>query len=235
VRIDRLAEIGRVAEGIAQELNNPLAVINETAGRAEEIVKDAKGLSPKQRKELEKAIQQIDEQTIRCRDFTNQLLGFVKEATPEKTGFDVNELLNAAIEFVGPELKYVPIEIVRHFSKEPIYMTSDPSMMEQVFVNLLTNAIHAINEKGSDQGKIEIKTAKTGSEVKISITDNGTGIAEENQDKVLNLFFTTKPPGKGTGLGLSICQNIIKILNGSISFHSEPGVGTTFTVRVPLS
>jgi two-component system NtrC family sensor kinase len=114
-------------------------------------------------------------------------------------------------------------------------MESDPTMMEQVFVNLLTNAIHAINEKGSDQGRIEIKTARTDSEVEIHITDNGTGIAKENQDKVLNLFFTTKPPGKGTGLGLSICQNILKTLNGGLSFQSEPGVGTTFTVRVPLS
>ncbi|MGD9074290.1 MAG: HAMP domain-containing sensor histidine kinase, partial [Desulfobacteraceae bacterium] len=85
------------------------------------------------------------------------------------------------------------------------------------------------------QGRIEIKTARTDSEVEIHITDNGTGIAKENQDKVLNLFFTTKPPGKGTGLGLSICQNILKTLNGGLSFQSEPGVGTTFTVRVPLS
>ncbi|KPK25821.1 MAG: hypothetical protein AMK69_13300, partial [Nitrospira bacterium SG8_3] len=183
----------------------------------------------------EKAVQQIAEQTRRCRSITHQLLGFVRQAAPQKTEFDVNRLLNAAVDFVGPELKYAPIEVVRHFSKEPITMTSDPTMMEQVFVNLLTNAIHAINEKGGDHGKIEIKTLRADSEVEISITDNGTGIAKENQDKVLNLFFTTKPPGKGTGLGLSICQNILKTLNGSLSFHTEPGVGTTFTVHVPLS
>jgi len=235
IRIDRLAEIGRVAAGIAHEINNPLAVINEVSGWVEEIVQDAKGLSPEDRQELEKAARQIAEQTRRCRTITHQLLGFVRQAAPEKTTFDVNGLLNAAIDFVGPELKYAPIEVVRHFSEEPVTMTSDPTMMEQVFVNLLTNAIHAINEKGSDQGRIEIKTLKTDSEVEISIKDNGIGIAEENQDKVLNLFFTTKPPGKGTGLGLSICQNILKILNGSLSFHSEPGVGTTFTVFVPIS
>jgi two-component system NtrC family sensor kinase len=210
-------------------------VINEVSGWAEEVVQDAKGLSPEDREELEKAVQQIAEQTRRCRSITHQLLGFVREAAPEKTEFDVNGLLNAAIDFVSPELKYAPIEVVRHFSNEPIYMTSDPTMMEQVFVNLLTNAIHAINEKGSNGGRIEIKTVRTDSEVEISISDNGTGIAKENQDKVLNLFFTTKPPGKGTGLGLSICQNILKTLNGSLSFHSEPEVGTTFTVRVPLS
>ncbi len=235
IRIDRLAEIGRVAAGIAHEINNPLAVINEITGWAEETVQEAKGLSPEDREELEKAVQQIAEQTRRCRSITHQLLGFVREAASERTEFDVNELLNATIDFVGPELKYAPIEVVRHFSKEPLSMKSDPAMMEQVFVNLLTNAIHAIDEKGRDQGRIEIKTVKRDSEAEISIADNGIGITKENQDKVFNLFFTTKPPGKGTGLGLSICQNILKTLNGGLSFHSEPGVGTTFTVRVPLS
>jgi two-component system NtrC family sensor kinase len=230
-----LAEIGRLAAGIAQEINNPLAVINEISGWAQEIVQDAKGLNPEDREELAKAVQQITEQTRICRHITHQLLGFERGGAPEKTVFDVDELLNAAIDFVGPELKYAPIEVLRDFPKEPLSVESDPKMMEQVFVNLLTNAIHAINEKRSDQGRIEIKTVKADPEVEIRITDNGTGIAKENQDKVLNLFFTTKARRKGTGLGLSICQNILKNLNGSFSFDSEPGVGTTFTVRVPLS
>ncbi len=235
IRIDRLAEIGRLAAGIAHEINNPLAVINEVSGWAQEIVKDAKGLASEDREELDKAIKQIAEQTRRCRSITHQLLGFVREAAPEKKEFDVHALLNTTIDFLKPELRYAPIEIVRNFSKEPLSMKSDPKMMEQIFVNLLTNAIHAIKEKGSDQGRIEIKTEKTDSEVEISITDNGTGIPEENQDKVLNLFFTTKPPGKGTGLGLSICQNLLKNLKGSLRFKSKQGVGTTFTVRVPFS
>ena len=235
IRIDRLAEIGRLAAGIAHEINNPLAVINEVTGWAQEIVKDAKALASEDREELDRAIKQIAEQTRRCRSITHQLLGFVREAAPEKKEFDVHALLNTTIDFLKPELRYAPIEIVRNFSKEPLSMKSDPKMMEQIFVNLLTNAIHAIKEKGSDQGRIEIKTEKTDSEVEISITDNGTGIPEENQDKVLNLFFTTKPPGKGTGLGLSICQNLLKNLKGSLRFKSKPGVGTTFTVRVPFS
>lgn len=235
IRIDRLAEIGRLAAGVAHEINNPLAIINEVTGWAEGIVQDAGGLSAQDREELAKAIKDIVEQTKRCRHITHQLLGFVREAAPEKREFDVHEVLNETIDFIKPELKYAPIEIVRKFSEKPLSIKSDPKMMEQVFVNLLTNAIHAINEKGRDQGRIEIRTGKTDSEVEISITDNGTGIAEENQDKVLKLFFTTKPPGKGTGLGLSICQNILKNLNGSLRFDSKPGLGTTFTVRIPFS
>ncbi|UCF56215.1 MAG: PAS domain S-box protein, partial [Deltaproteobacteria bacterium] len=235
IQIDRLAEIGRLAAGIAHEINNPLAIINEVSGWAEEVIEDAKGLSAEDRAEVEKAIAQISEQTKRCRGITHQLLGFVREAAPQEREFDLHELLNETISFLTPELKHAPIEIVRNFSKEPLSIKSDPKMIEQVFVNLITNAIHAIKEKGDDQGRIEITTKRTDSEVEISIKDNGIGIPEENQEKILNLFFTTKPPGKGTGLGLSICQNILKNLKGIISFESKPGVGTTFTVRIPFS
>ncbi len=235
IRIDRLAEIGRIASGIAHEINNPLAIINEVSGWAEEVVADAKGLSSEDKEELEKAIKQITEQTRRCRSITHQLLGFVRDSAPEKTEFDVHELLKETISFLKPDLKYTPIEIDFNFSKEPLTLKSDPKMMEQVFINLISNAIHAIGERGGDQGRIEIRTLKNESDLEISIQDNGTGISEENQAKVFNLFFTTKPPGKGTGLGLSICHNIIKNLGGRISFESKIGVGTTFTVRMPFS
>ncbi len=114
-------------------------------------------------------------------------------------------------------------------------MKSDPNMIEQVFLNLITNAIYAIKEKGCNDGRIKIKSKKTDSGVEVNIEDNGTGISEENQAKILDLFFTTKPPGKGTGLGLSICQNILKNLGGSLSFKSKLGIGTTFTVQIPFS
>lgn len=233
IRIDRLAEIGRLAAGIAHEINNPLAVINEVSGWAEELVAEAKGLSAEDRAELAKAIREIDEQTKRCRTITHQLLGFVRESAPQKVEFDLHELLDETITFLKPELRGAPIEIVRNFSTPRLSVISDPKMMEQVFVNLLTNAIHAIKEKGIDRGRIEITTSKKDSQLEVHIKDNGVGIPEENQDKVLNLFFTTKAPGKGTGLGLSICQNILKNLDGQMSFQSEPGVGTTFTVRIP--
>ena len=234
VRIDRLAETGRIASGIAHEINNPLEIINEISGWAEEVVEDAEGLSHVDREELEKAIKQISEQTRRCRSITHQLLGFVRGSAPEKAEFDVHKLLEETITFLKPELKYTPIEIVLNFPKEPLIMKSDSKMMEQVFINLITNAIHAVREKGGDKGRINIKALKIDSEVEINVEDNGTGIPEENQVKIFDLFFTTKPPGKGTGLGLSICQNIIKNLGGTISFKSAPGIGTTFTVRIPL-
>ena len=235
IRVDRLAEIGRIASGIAHEINNPLAVISEISGWAGAVVSDAKGLTHEDREELETAVKRIKEQTRRCKSITHQLLGFVRDSTPDKTKIDVHELLKETIKFLKPELRYLPIEIAFNFSKEPLSTKSDPNMMEQVFLNLITNAIYAIKEEGRNDGKVEIKTKKSDSEVEVNIKDNGTGISEENQAKIFDLFFTTKPPGKGTGLGLPICQNIIKNLGGSLSFKSESGVGSTFTVRIPFS
>ncbi len=234
IRIDRLAEIGRIASGIAHEINNPLAIINEVAGWIKAVVTDAEGLNEEDREELETAAKQIEEQTKRCRTITHQLLGFVRDSTPEATELEVHELIRQTIDFLKPELKYKDIEIIYHFESQSIRVRSDPKMLEQVFVNLLTNAIHAVQEKKDTKGRIEISTSVRDNNYEISIKDNGIGISEEHKKKIFNLFFTTKPPGKGTGLGLAICQNIIKKLGGNISVESQLGVGTTFTIRMPL-
>ncbi|MEW6521438.1 MAG: ATP-binding protein [Thermodesulfobacteriota bacterium] len=235
VRIDRLAEIGRLAAGVAHEINNPLAIISEASGWAGMVINDARGLTPEDRSELEKAVKGISEQTKRCRNITHQLLDFARRSEPEKTEFDVHTLLKESVGFLKPELKHTPIEIDFDFMPGPLLMHSDPRLLEQVFVNFITNAIHAINKNGKDKGRIEIKTLRTDSKAEISFTDNGVGIPPENQQKIFELFYTTKPPGKGTGLGLPICQNIIKKIGGEISFHSEVGVGTSFTISIPLS
>ena len=236
IRIDRLAETGRIASGIAHEINNPLEIINEISGwLEEEVAEGPQGLTAEDREALKKAIKQISDQTRRCRGITHQLLEFVRGSTPEKTEFDVHQLLKDTVGFLKPELKYTEIELVFNFSEDALLMNSDSKMIEQVFVNLLTNAIHAIREKGGDEGRIEIRTAKTNSTVQVSIQDNGVGISEENQTKIFNLFYSTKPPGKGTGLGLAISQNIVEKLGGNVAFTSAPGVGSTFTVRIPLA
>ena len=234
VRIDRLAEIGRIAAGVAHEINNPLAIIGEASGWASMVVSDAKGLNSEDREELEKATKEITHQTKRCRTITHELLDFARGSTPALTEFDIHDILKDSISFLKPELKHTSIEIDTQFMPGPLTMKSDPKLLEQVFVNFITNAIHAIRSKGEDKGCIRIKTLTTNSDVEISFEDNGTGITEENQKKIFQLFFTTKAPGKGTGLGLSISQNIVKKLGGTITLDSKVGVGTNFTVRLPL-
>lgn len=235
VRIDRLAEIGRMAAGVAHEINNPLAIINEASGWAGTVVSDAKGLSSEDREELEKATKEIGAQTKRCRTITHQLLGFVRDSELSKTEFDVHELLNETIGFLRPELKHSAIEIDTRFMPGSLRMSSDPRLLEQIFVNLITNAVHAVRERYGDKGHIEISTNKTDSMVDIRFTDNGGGIPQENQEKIFELFYSTKPPGKGTGLGLPICQNIAQKLGGKITLQSKVGHGTSFTIHIPGS
>jgi PAS domain S-box-containing protein len=234
IRVDRLAEIGRIASGIAHEINNPLAVINEIAGWAGTLVSDAGGLSREDRVELETAVKRISEQTGRCSSITHQLLDFARDSAPAKRSLDIHQLLNETIGFLKPDLKFKNIEIVPIFEEGLFEIQSDPKLLEQVFINLLSNAIYAIKQKGTCQGRIEIRTSKSGTNVEIVISDNGTGIPDEDREKIFDLFYTTKPTGKGTGLGMPICQNIVNKLGGDIIFESRVGEGTTFTVRIPV-
>jgi len=233
IRVDRLAEIGRTASGIVHEINNPVAVIGEISGWIEVVVGDAKGLGQEDRDELETAVQHIIKQVKRCRNITQQLLSYVRDSEPTQSSLDVHELLKETVSFLNPELKHKDIEVVLDFMEGPLLLHSDKQMLEQVFVNLISNAIYAVKEKGGTGGRIVLKTSKNDSMLEIKISDNGTGISEENQKQMHDLFFSTKPSGKGTGLGLPICQNIIKKLGGGFSFETKVGEGTTFIVKLP--
>jgi two-component system NtrC family sensor kinase len=233
VQIDRLAEMGRIASGVAHEINNPLAIINEASGWAEEVITDAKGLNPDDREELKETVRKINLQTRRCRNITHKLLDFVRDSAPKRAEFDIHSLLKDTVDLLRPELKHTAIEVEFAFSQESLPITSDPRLLEQVFVNLVTNAIHAVLENGKGNGHIKIQTIRTDSGVDVSIEDNGGGIPEEARASIFTLFYTTKPPGKGTGLGLSICRNIVKNLGGELSYQSKIGAGTTFTISIP--
>lgn len=234
VQIDRLAEIGQLASGIAHEINNPLAIINEISGWAAMVVSDAKGLTLEDREELEKAMERIQQQTKRCVGLTHQLLGFARDTAPTKTSFDLHQLLRKTINLLNPRLKSLRMKVVLNFADEPLVVQSDPKLLEQIFINLLTNAIHAIGAKaGSDQGRIEIGTSVAAENMEVFFSDNGAGISDKDKNRIFDLFYTTKSPGKGTGLGLPISRNIAHKLGGDISFQSEFGAGTTFTVHIP--
>jgi two-component system NtrC family sensor kinase len=235
IRIDRLAEIGRLASGIVHEINNPLAVIAEISGWAGAVVADAKGLNQEDRSELETAVKRIGEQTSRCRKITRRILGFARYTEPSKTSFNINELLRETMTFLGTELRHEQIDFDFAPQEERLMIHSDPKMLEQVFVNLVTNAIHAVKSKPSGMARIAVRTTQAGERAEIAVSDNGIGIRPEDREKVFSLFYTTKPPGKGTGLGLPICRQIIIELGGEFDFESQVGEGTTFTIRMPLS
>lgn len=233
--VDRLAEIGRIAAGVAHEINNPLAVIGEASGWASSVIAESKGLSPEDREELERAAKEITEQTKRCRSITHQLLNFARGSSPAKTEFDIHELVKETISFLRPDLKNMPIDIEFKFASVPLLVSSDRKLLGQALLNVITNAIHAVRMADREKGHVVITTKKVNSDVEIDVEDNGIGIGEEDQKKIFDLFYTTKKPGEGTGLGLPICQNILRKLGGEITFASRPGIGSTFTINLPVS
>jgi PAS domain S-box-containing protein len=232
-RSERLAEIGKLASGIAHEINNPLAIIHEISGWAETTVSDSTDIAEGLRAELRKALADIEEQTKRCRAITHQLLGFVRETYPPLAEVDLRDLISKALGFLRTEISRAGIDLFTDFSDGELIVRSDARMLEQVLVNLLSNAIDAIAEKGTGDGRIDVMVRRVESGLEIAVRDNGKGIPEDHRQKVFDLLFTTKPAGKGTGLGLPICQNIMERLSGEIRFVSEEQVGTTFMVTLP--
>lgn len=234
VRIDRLAEMGRMAAGIVHDLKNPLSIINQAAGWAKVVVEDAKKLQADDRQELTKTLREIEEQTSRCRSITNQILDSVRESEPKHTFFSLQELLTDTLRYLQPELKYPPIEVITDFPKQEVSVQSDYKRLQQVVVNLLGNAIHAIRDKQDRTGTLRLSLNQKPAEAHIRIADNGRGMTEEVQKRIFDLFYTTKPEGMGTGLGLPICRRIVKRLGGRMWFESQVDVGTTFHISLPV-
>jgi len=226
----KLASVGELAAGIAHEINNPLAVISEEAGLMKDLMSPEFGSSITH-EEIAERLDTISESVFRCRDITRKLLGFVR-----KTGFDlkphnVREIVDSVVDgLLGPEIAVSNIEIVREFGADAPDIVTDGNQLQQVILNIINNARDAIR----GPGKITITTSFVDGMVQIAIADSGKGIPPDQMDKIFMPFFTTKEVGKGTGLGLSVSYGIIRSFGGTITVDSTIGVGTTFTIRVPL-
>lgn len=233
VRIDRLTEMGRMSAAIVHDLKNPLSIINQAAGWGRVVVEDSQGLADTDREELNKTFREIEEQTSRCKTITNQVLDFVRESRPEHKEFSLQALIQDTLRYLEPELKYVPLEVTTDLPQEEVTIQSDYQHLQQVLVNVLINAIHALLGNTEQTGQLHIALDEDNSKGSIRIRDNGPGIPDDVQEQIFELFYTTKPEGKGTGLGLPICRRIMQRLGGSIRFESEMGKGTTFHISLP--
>jgi two-component system, NtrC family, sensor kinase len=209
----RLASIGRLGAGVAHEINNPLAIINEKAG----LMKDILLMSPDSH---------INKETI-----TQRLLGFARRMDVRHEEIDLNDTIREVIEFLDKEILYRNIRLETHLKENLPRIISDKGQLQQVFLNIINNAIDAVE----DGGQIMISTElRNPDRIRVSIKDNGQGIAKEKIKHVFEPFYTTKEKGKGTGLGLSITYGIVDRLGGSIHVESEVNVGTTFHVELPI-
>ncbi len=235
IRSERLAAVGQMASGVAHEINNPLAVIDTIGGLVEESLRDeGDRLDPETLKILAKAMERLHAQVQRCTAITHSLLGFVRNAQRGMTDVHLHALLDECLTLLATEIRRSGAEVALHYAPRMPVFRSDPTMLQQVFVNLFKNAVDAMEAVPDRAALLEITTTADGEQVTIAIQDNGVGIAPEDRDRIFDLFHTTKPMGRGTGLGLAIVHDILFRLGGSVRVASEPGRWSRFVVTLPL-
>jgi len=230
IQSDKMAALGKMATGIAHEINNPLAIIGEKAGWMQDLLDEEEFQESENFKEYEQSVNKIEEHVERARKITHNMLGFARKMEHRLDDVDINNVLNQTIELLQSHAQTNNIEISKDFQSELPIIASDQSQLQQVFLNLINNAIDAVEK----DGLIEVKTRKKDSQIVVTIKDNGPGIAEEHLKKVFDPFFTTKETGKGIGLGLSVSYTITKKLGGTIKVDSKISEGAVFSVKLPI-
>jgi two-component system, NtrC family, sensor kinase len=229
--IEKMANIGRLAAGVAHEINNPLQMILAQAGWLEELLPEEDPAALKNLDEYTATIKKIKHHVERAATITHRLLGFSRKISQEQESFQVNDIILETISFLEQEAKNNNITINLQLDPQlPPLMTEGPRL-QQVLLNLIDNALDAV---GYD-GIVDISTMSTEDDIFVKVADNGPGIAPEVLEKIWDPFFTTKEQGKGTGLGLSISQNIIQSLGGAIHVQNRYQGGTIFTVKLPVN
>lgn len=224
VQSDKIASIGKMAAGVAHEINNPLSGIMIYAELLkEDLPGDAKRVSD---------IQEIIDQTLRCKKIVADLLEFSRQSIGKPSHFSIAEMITKTLNLLINQAIFQNIEVKKDIQDAMPRMAGDMGQLQQVFTNLFINAADAMNGKG--RLEITAKFDAVKSQFVIGVADSGPGIPEALRDEIFDMFFTTKPVGKGTGLGLSISQNIIKLHGGTIGFICPPEGGTRFTIELPL-
>lgn len=221
-QLEKMSSLGRMAAGIAHEINNPLTGIMLFSTNL--IKKTKKG------DRFQEGLQIIIDEAVRCKAIVAGLLEFSRNRAPKKQLHSLNDVVERSINILENEFQLHYIKIHKEFSEDLLPILCDDNQLEQVFVNLLVNAMQAIKEKGD----IVVKTGETPlHQAFVAISDNGKGISMDQVKTIFHPFFTTK--AEGTGLGLAICHNIVNNHGGDIQVTSKVGEGTTFVVNFPYS
>ena len=228
---DKLAALGKMAAGIAHEINNPLAVIGENAGWIKDLLEEEELRGSEHYIEFESSVDKIETHVERARKITHNMLGFARRMEPRLDDVDINHTLEEVISLLESHARINNIDIRTDFCVNLPIIASDQSQLQQVFLNLLNNAIDAINK----DGLIDVETRTREDTIEIEIRDDGPGVPKAAGAKIFDPFFTTKRNGKGTGLGLSITYSIIEKMGGSIRFENLDPHGTSFIVNIPIT
>ena len=223
LKSEKLASIGRMASGVAHEINNPLTgILTYSSLLLEELAGTPH----------EEDLRVIRDETLRCRKIVRGLLDFARETTPQKVPADVNALVDESLRILEKQASFQNVTIVRRFDRSLPPILLDVDQFKSVLNNLAVNAADAM----PSGGRLTIATERddAAGELVLRVADTGIGIGPENMAKLFEPFFTTKEPGKGTGLGLAVTYGVIKRHGGTVDVKSKVGEGTEFTIRLPL-
>ncbi|QGY40196.1 two-component sensor histidine kinase [Pseudodesulfovibrio cashew] len=231
IEAGKLASVGELAAGIAHEINNPVAIMVEEAGWIQDLLDEGLDQDDNER-EVQRALRQIREQGVRCREITHKLLSFARKIDPTVERIDVNDMIMEMVEFCEQRARYANVAMEASLADDVAEVEGSASEVQQVLLNLINNAIDAMDPGG---GNLDIMSRMEDGVVAVSISDTGCGIPQANLQRIFDPFFTTKPVGKGTGLGLSIIYGIVHKMGGDIAVKSVVNRGTTFTVRFPAA
>jgi signal transduction histidine kinase len=223
LQTEKLSALGRMAAGIAHEINNPLAgILLYSTNLAKKVLEEGP---------LKEGLEVIINETLRCKTIIQELLEFSQDKEPKKTLININDVIEKALSILENEFRLQHIMVEKDLSSDMQDMLLDVNLMEQVFVNILLNAVEAIKDKGV----ITISSQMVPNQLhgKIEIADNGCGIPPENLGKIFEPFFSTKT--KGTGLGLAVSYGIVQNHQGTIQVLRQPEGGTRFIVKIPAA
>jgi len=223
---EKLATMGELLAGVAHELNNPLAVVVGYASLFSDAIADGP---------VANRAAKLAEAAARCARVVKNFLALARQYPPERQEVRLNQVAEETVELLAYPLRVDDVEVRLDLGENLPILWADAHQLQQVLVNLITNAHHAM--RGTPPPRrltLATRTDPAQARVTVEVADTGPGIPPEIRGRIFEPFFTTKPPGQGTGLGLSICQGIIENHGGSIRVESEPGQGATFVVELPI-
>jgi len=222
-RSEQLASVGRLAAGVAHEINNPLTGVLAFA----DMMRDKENLDEQDREDLETIIRE----TKRVREIVRGLLDFARETPFVQKPWNINELIGQTLRLLGNRDAFQHIYLVEDLGERLPWVNVDRNQLQQVLLNLTLNACEAM----PDGGTLMVGSSAPDGRVVVKVTDTGCGIRREHLDQIFEPFFTTKPVGKGTGLGLSVSYGIVHQHGGTLEVESELGKGTTFIISLPAA
>lgn len=230
VQAGKLAALGELAAGIAHELNQPLQGIR---GYAQELQALTSADTAQAESERGMALKEIISNVDKMASIIDYLRAFTRKSVEKHEWTDVHAVIEEALKMLSRQFAARGIEVQKKFAKDLPQVYANPLQLEQVFINLATNARDAIESNGKGKGMIAISTRSANGFVEVEFKDDGCGMNERTKAKAFNPFFTTKEVGRGMGLGLSLSYGIVSKLNGSIVVESELGKGAAFLIRIP--